>query len=148
MTGTPGGGAFRVWEIGRVLPGDARLTRLAFIHSGRIDGVIATVSINGQEWESPRFGVGEVGRKLETTTIDIGPDDHLISIDVFMGRSSNGGPIITKLIVRMSKQVVEVGEKTGEFKGTALCPPGRRVVGVCGRAGWFLDSIGLQTVNK
>ncbi len=148
MAGVEGGGVFRVWEIGRELPTDARLMSLTFIHSGRIDGVIATVSIHGREWESPRFGVGEVGRKFQRTVVDFAADEQLISFDVFMSKLTNGAPAITKLTVRTSKQVVDVGEKTGDFHGTALCPPGRRVVGVCGRAGWFLDAIGLQTVKK
>lgn len=147
LVGFDGGGFFRVWEIGRQLPADARLTRLTFIHSGLIDGVIARVSLQGKQWESPRFGVGEVGRKTETTIVDLDWGESIRSIDVLTGRKPNGAQVITRLVLRTNKKTVEIGEKTGELKGTVLCPGSRRVVGICGRQGWYLDSIGFQTVE-
>ena len=150
FVGGDGGGAFRVLPINSKVSAEARVTRIVFLIGDYVERVHCHVEIDDQSWESPLFGrkLGpEPGSKEYTFTMMDG--EHLVSIDVAtIEFGKNKAQVPCRLVVQTNERSVEIGQEgRGEFVGTVRAPKGARVVGICGRAGTHVDSLGFQYVE-
>jgi hypothetical protein len=147
LLGGEGGGAYRTYGIDQRISPDARITRITARHSNSIHFLVLHVHVGGKDYESQRCGeYGGADAKVES--IEFAMDEVIKSIDVFANKDGDNS-VVCRLLVRTDKQAVEIGvAEVGEFIGTMKCPEGERIVGICGRAGSRLDSIGLQTIKK
>ncbi|XP_062515987.1 uncharacterized protein LOC134191391 [Corticium candelabrum] len=94
-----------------------------------------------------RHGLHSHPRTRDTAreTVRLGSDDELARIETYTDKSygGSGNDVITHLtLVSRGGRVWSIGDRSGRFCRIRV-PTGYRAVGVFGRSGWLLDSIGV-----
>lgn len=148
FAGGDGGGVFRVFGIGVRVPSDTRITKLTFVHRQFIDSMVCHVQLRGKVFESARFGSGNSLKDDSVITeITMQPGEKITAVDVLTKNLNVKVVVVAAIIVQTTKQSVLIGDKdSAVFKKTLRPAKGTRVIGICGRSGQLVDSIGLQTI--
>lgn len=148
FVGGDGGGVFRTFRIGVRVPSDTRITKLTIINRQFIDSMVCHVQLRGKVFESARFGSGtNPPADAVITEITMQPGEKITAVDVLTKNLKPKIVVVAAIIVQTTRQSVLIGDKDrAVFKKTLRPAKGTRVIGICGRSGQLVDSIGLQTI--
>jgi hypothetical protein len=131
IAGGGGGSAFSDRDI----PPGARITEIRVFSSKRIEGIQAVYHLpNGRTADGPLRG-GSGGRR---SIVRLDPDEYIIRI------SGRCGDIIDSLVIQTNRRTSQqFGGRGGNQDYNIEVPARHEAVGFAGRAGQYLDAIGL-----
>ncbi|XP_010471351.1 PREDICTED: jacalin-related lectin 19 [Camelina sativa] len=138
FVGPWGGNGGTAWDDG--IYHGVREIRLLYDHC--IDSITVIYDKNGKPARSEKHG-GVGGNKTSEIKLQY-PDEYLIGVSGYYCPMVNSGtPVIRSMTFKSNKQVYG---PYGVEQGTpfTFSVNGGRIVGMNGRSGWYLDSIGFH----